>query len=229
MSWYRETPTQRLAFQVTVAGAIAFVAYGTFRAWTDYIDPSAPSRDEAAVLSTPLIAGNPVVFFDLELDGKPMGRVTFQLRKDVVPATAENFRKLCTGEPGYGYKGSRIHAVVPGSFLRGGDITHGSGLGGRSASGLPLPDEPHTLRHSGAGVLSMVSPGGPGNATSQFYVALGKSPFMDYQNVVMGNVMTGMEVVHEIEKAFEAGSGGQLTIARSGELRVPSSAKNVRA
>tara|TARA_Y100000780_G_scaffold206962_1_gene203028 strand:+ start:437 stop:664 length:228 start_codon:yes stop_codon:yes gene_type:complete len=75
----------------------------------------------------------------------------------------------------------------------------------------------------------MVSPGGPGNATSQFYVALGKSPFMDYQNVVMGNVMTGMEVVHEIEKAFEAGSGGQLTIARSGELRVPSSAKNVRA
>ncbi len=81
MSWYRETPTQRLAFQVTVAGAIAFVAYGTFRAWTDYIDPSAPSRDEAAVLSTPLIAGNPVVFFDLELDGKPMGRVTFQLRK----------------------------------------------------------------------------------------------------------------------------------------------------
>lgn len=117
MAWYRETPTQRLAFQVTVAGTIAFVAYGTFRAWTDYIDPSAPSRDEAAVLSTPLIAGNPVVFFDLELDGKPMGRVSFQLRKvslapqrprqrRVPPTTPRcaQLRMCCsrTGTEGYG-------------------------------------------------------------------------------------------------------------------------------
>lgn len=46
---------------------------------------------------------NPVVFFDMEIGGTPAGRVTFELYKDVVPRTAENFRQLCTGEPGFGY------------------------------------------------------------------------------------------------------------------------------
>jgi len=149
--------------------------------------------------------------------------------QDVVPKTAENFRQLCVGQPGYGYKGSRIHAVVPGSFLRGGDITHGTGLGGRSASGLPVQDEPHALRHDGPGVLSMVSQGGAGNATSQFYVALSRSPFMDYTNVVMGNVVSGMDVLHTLEKRFKDGPGGQVKIAKSGELRVPDAATQVRA
>jgi len=70
-----------LAFQVTVAGAVAFAAYGIYRAWTDYLDPSAAERDEQRVLSTPIIKGNPIVFFDLEVDGEALGRVVFQLRK----------------------------------------------------------------------------------------------------------------------------------------------------
>lgn len=49
------------------------------------------------------------VFFDLTADDKPLGRVTMELRGDVTPKTCENFRALCTGEFGFGYKDSKFH------------------------------------------------------------------------------------------------------------------------
>jgi len=38
------------------------------------------------------------VFIDVTIDGGAPGRMVFELRADVVPITAENFRALCTGE-----------------------------------------------------------------------------------------------------------------------------------
>ena len=37
---------------------------------------------------------NPVVFFDISIGGSPRGRIEMELRADVVPKTAENFRCL---------------------------------------------------------------------------------------------------------------------------------------
>lgn len=56
-----------------------------------------------------MAAKNPRVFFDILIGGNKAGRITFELYKDKVPRTAENFRALCTGEKGLGRSGKPLH------------------------------------------------------------------------------------------------------------------------
>jgi peptidylprolyl isomerase len=177
------------------------------------------------------------VFFDVEWEGPVLdaagkatskvesqkARINFTLYTEVVPKTAENFRALCTGEKGFGYKGSSFHRIIPEFMLQGGDFTRGNGTGGKSIYGEKFADENFTKKHTRPGLLSMAN-AGPNTNGSQFFVTTVETAWLDGRHVVFGEVADeeSMKTVKALELTGTPNGtvkySKRPTIVDSGEL-----------
>ena len=165
------------------------------------------------------LRGNPKVYFDVTAGGEAVGRVVMQLRQDVVPKTAENFRQLCLKPEGEGYKKSSFHRVIPDFMCQGGDFTNHDGTGGVSIFGEKFADENFQLKHTGAGILSMAN-AGPGTNGSQFFLCTAKTAWLNDKHVVFGKVVKGMDVVKAIEEVGSSSgtTSKKVTVVKAGEI-----------
>ncbi|MFN2443807.1 MAG: peptidylprolyl isomerase [Thermoanaerobaculia bacterium] len=131
------------------------------------------------------------------------GTITIRFSPDKAPNHVRNFIDLA--EEGY-YDGVRFHRVIPGFMIQGGDPntkTDDRGSWGTGGTGKYLDAEFNDTPHR-RGIVSMARAGHPNSASSQFFIVVKDSNFLDGQYTVFGEVVSGMDIADAI---VEAGKG----------------------
>ncbi|RUY44166.1 peptidylprolyl isomerase, partial [Mesorhizobium sp. M7A.F.Ca.CA.002.07.1.1] len=79
---------------------------------------------------------------------------------------------------------------------------------GTGGSDLPaLPAEFSQTEHYKRGVVGMARSQDPNSANSQFFIMFAPAPPLDGQYTIVGNVVSGMELVDHIKKGDQADNG----------------------
>jgi peptidylprolyl isomerase len=128
------------------------------------------------------------------------GRVTILLRPDLAPKHVEQIKTLT--KRGF-YDGVVFHRVIPGFMAQTGDPT-GTGMG---KSDLPNIPAEFTATPFKRGTVGMARSGDPNSANSQFFICFADANFLDGKYTVVGEVVSGMDVVDKIKKGSKENNG----------------------
>ena len=178
-----------IAFTASLLCAFALVAGAAQAAQTSKKGKKmAAPRDYANTLAT------------LQTD---LGDITIKFLYDKAPNHVKNFVDLAAN--GF-YDGTFFHRVIPGFMIQGGDpLTkkaedprqpYGTGGNGNVRVKAEFNDVSHKR-----GVVSMARSQEPDSASSQFFIVVKDSPFLDHQYSAFGEVVSGMEVADKIANA----------------------------
>ena len=155
-------------------------------------------------------------------------RLVFELFTAAAPSACANFAALCAGSAGRAkgsgvplhYRGSRLHRLVRGAFLQGGDFVFSNGAGGESIWGGKFKDEAKALGKLDARGLLCMSNDGKNSNGSQFFVTLAPLPKLNGKHVVFGRLVEGAGVLDAIEAVACDGEAPRvpIVVADSGVL-----------
>lgn len=131
-----------------------------------------------------------------EIEIVDYGTIKVELNADEAPVSVTNFVNLAKNKF---YDGLTFHRIIPGFVIQGGD-PDGNGTGGSDKciigefknNGID-----NNLRHK-RGALSMARASDNNSASSQFFIVHKKSPHLDGDYAVFGEVKKGMDIVDKI-------------------------------
>jgi len=139
---------------------------------------------------------NPIVVIETT-----KGNIEVELNPTKAPLTVKNFEAYVSS--GF-YEGTIFHRVIPGFMIQGGGFLPD----GSQKDTLPaISIESNNGLSNLTGTIAMARTNDPNSATSQFFINTVDNKFLDYSNssnpgyTVFGKVISGMDVVHSIEKS----------------------------
>ncbi len=122
------------------------------------------------------------------------GRVVVKLRTDLAPKHAERIKQLA--RDGY-YNNVPFHRVIDGFMAQTGDGSKFNGTGGSKYPNLAAEFSPTPFKR---GTVGMARSSDPNSANSQFFICFGDAPFLNNKYTVIGEVVSGMDVVDKMKR-----------------------------
>jgi peptidylprolyl isomerase len=134
------------------------------------------------------------------------GRIVVKLRNDIAPGHAARLKQLAREKF---YDGVPFHRVIAGFMAQTGDGQNGNGTGGSKYPDLKAEFSQVPYKR---GIVGMARKGGNNDsANSQFFIMYADGASLNGQYTVVGEVLSGMDVVDKLKKGEPVQNPDKMT------------------